>query len=410
MTPQERVEAYIRDWHQSWREHGGESGAGGKSAQASLAFFENWRNAVKRLSKIHWSSAGRDESDSGFGTPPLHDPATERFRSLKASGDTAIVETICLDSSPPTYSEYELVLESGSWKIAGWLRFFSDEDEPAIARDELERLLSQPATDAKLAPPCTGDEPNCEVLFESGRLFCTGWMKDPQPISVRRAGKLSLPSGAIVVREFGYFHHDARPLSLRVPPGDYDVQISLLGDEVVAARVLFDPAGCGPFEYRRAVRIGEDDSDAGDNSDLLIADAGAFMDRTKREHTRDCEAWRKLRLFSDWPGDVHTAFVRLSGSHHEDAVVIVGDKGGPAYWVLDRDGAVVRWWSISWSWLRNCCAPSRSRGAQELRESFTMKPEPGGYVYALIGRAFPAWWWPVVLSMGFDGSARTELS
>lgn len=339
MTPTERVEAYIRDWHQCWLKHGGEGGLDVRaSAEFLLSAMEEWARALKKTAGVHWARGCADPSASGFGTPPEHDPTAEKVRRTTVNGAKATVETVRTKGYSPRFSEYELQLERDEWKILKVARFFDEEGEPVLQGVELERLLRRPKLRATLPPLESGDEPNCELLFKSGHRFKGSLMSEEEAVRVRKVDKLSLPNGSMVVRDFGYPPDEARPLSLRVPPGDYEVEVACLNRCIAAVRVVFAKTGRRPFGYRRAVELGSDSSSIGvDAGNVSICDARAFLSRTKRQHERDYEAWCETSLGSGRRAR-GAVFLKLGDAKTHNAVVVHsghGDGGYPAYWVFD---------------------------------------------------------------------------
>ncbi len=341
MTPAEkRVEAYIRDWHQRWVECGGEEVCG----TVSSSVMERWKAAIDGLAKEHWTDEIRPDLGYGFGRPPEHDPANEKIRRAKVEGDEAVVETKVSEFHSSHYFEYRLKHQPESWRISSMTRFYQDEHVPSFAPEELNHLLEQPISDAPLLPPDDGDEPNCDVLFKEGHIIGGTLMRKPDAVRVRKVGRLSLPSGTIVVRDFGDLPEDARPLSLRVPAGEYDVEVCLLDRHVAASRILFNDSKAEPFSFWRAVTVDGDDSIIGvDGGNVAICDARAFMQRSKREHTRDYEAFCQRGLSSSG-NEPPVSFMKLSRSEKFTAVISQsghGDGGYPAFWVFDSQKRLV---------------------------------------------------------------------
>lgn len=344
-TPTERVEAYIRDWHQCWLKHGGENGLGiSESAESLLSAMDEWSKSLKQSAGVHWAKGCVDPSASGFGTPPEHDPTAEKVRRTSVNGPRATVETVRTGGYSPRFSEYELRLERGNWRILKVIPFFHEEGEPLLNAVELRKLLCGPRLRVALPLPKSGDEPNCELLFKSGHRFKGSLMSEEGAVSVRKVGKLSLPSGSIVVRDFGDSPDEARPLSLRVPPSDYEVEVACLDRTIAAVRVVFAKSKGKRFSYRRAVELDRTSSVIGvDAGNVSICDARAFFSRTKRQHERDYEAWcnTSLGLGREANG---TVLLKLGDSKARNAVVVHsghGDGGYPAYWVFDSTKKLV---------------------------------------------------------------------
>ena len=227
MTVQQRVEAYIRDWYNQWK------ACQPKSAGYSSAHFEKWGICVSKLSADHWAAGCTDGSSSSFGSEPDHHPEKEIVQHVDVADGIGTVETCYAGYRGHSleYFEYRLVLDDGRWKISSVRRLFGAKDAPpACEGEKLESILAQVTRDSPLPDPKPGDEPNCELLFKHGCIVHGSLMNEPRSIVVKKVGKLSLPSGAIVARDFGYppSDSDAVPLSLAVTPGDYNVELCLL--------------------------------------------------------------------------------------------------------------------------------------------------------------------------------------
>jgi hypothetical protein len=345
MTPSERVESYIRDWHECWLRHGGDRWLDWRAgAEVLHSAMECWATDLRKSAGFHWVNGSEDPSASGFGTPPEHDPADEMVRRVFATGSKTVVETVRSENHSPRFREYVLKREHGEWKISKVLSFFGEEGKPVLKDAALEKLLRRPRLRVALPAPERGDTPNCELLFKAGHRFKGSLMSEAEAVRVKSVGKLSLPSGCIVVRDFGYPPDEAKPLSLRVPPGDYAVEVACLSRCIAAVRVVFAKNGRGPFEYRQAVTLGSRCSRVGvDGGNVSISDARAFLSRTKRQHERDYEAWceTSLRRGAKENGAVR---LHLGETKFHNAVVVDsghGDGGYPAFWMFDSSKKLI---------------------------------------------------------------------
>ena len=350
LTPKERVQAYIRDWHEAWKECGS-----GQVPSGDFEFFERWRKALHAKVGHHVIVAERVvDGLSSYGTPPEHDPAVETVRKETEHATTVRIETVVTDFGG-NYFEYELLIEQGEWRINKVTKFFHDEGEMAFSSSALEQLLAASSLDADLPALPPGDSPNCDLLFHDGvTLSVEDWWNSwpgslstikTYQITVKKVGILSLPSGKIVVRDFGYWLEDARPLARSVHPGDYPVEICEADGTCAAVRIVFHPNAKGPFTFHPALDV--DDSDRGrgtigvDGGRAAICDAEAFLRRTKREHERDgIELISKLSE-QTYPNSV---FLNLCGSIKPNAVDFRsghGDGSYPCYWVVDTAGQTI---------------------------------------------------------------------
>lgn len=303
-----------------------------------------WERSVEGLSNRHWASGSGDQSASHFSNPPDHDPQVERIKRHQIHGETAIIETESRQASFPTFFEYHLKVVDGGWRITSMTSFFDDENEPAFSEGDMNSLFKKVSSSPDLPPHEKGDEPNCEVLFDAGRVVKGTLMQQPDSIRIHRPGKLSLPSGMIIVRDFGYSPEDALPLSLKVPPGDYEIEACLLDGRVAAIRVLFSSSKEPPLTYRQAVTVEDGSSVIGvDAGNVAICDAGVFMRRTKRNHERDYQAWVE-KTNNRTGGTEDVTLLSLAGSTTNTALVSgsgYGDGGYPSYWVFDGQNNLV---------------------------------------------------------------------
>lgn len=333
MKPEERVDAYISDWYKCWLKQGNGSPPS-LEVMSSIDFFTQWEHDIAKMDADHWT--GSSGSSSSFSIPPKHDPDDEKIVGISANGDEAKVETK-RSSQIPQFTEYSLVRDKETWKISSTVDFYDEEAVAPFTAGEVDSWLAKTALKPKLPPPEAVDSPNCELLFKEGHVFKGDTMRGAAAVEVRRVGKISLSSGAIIVRDFGYDPGDARPLSLAVEPGEYDVDVAVLEETIAAVRILLEPGGKGPFHYRRAVSVDGYNSVIGvDAGNVCFADARAYMSRTKRNHERDCDRWFRSTMRAGSSADA--AFLMLDASIKPNAVVVRsghGDGGYPAFWMLD---------------------------------------------------------------------------
>ena len=221
---------------------------------------------------------------------------------------------------------------------------------------ELERLLNAPSPVAPLPPVPAGTDPNCSIFFQDGAVLrVEDWWNISQDgsskintyhLSVGEVGTISLPSGKIVLRDFGYsLDGDVRPLARSVPPGDYPVEICVADNTCAAVRVVFNKAAQGPFSCHPALTVDHPEERGGwigvDAANVTISDAVTFMRRTKREHARDDEKVLGEAQSRSWPNSL---FFNLGTSARPNAVYIrsgPGDGAYPAYWVVDETDTTI---------------------------------------------------------------------
>ena len=108
-TPQERVEAYVRQFHAVW-----------KSALERMGEhvdFDLWGAMVRDLDAQHFVAGRRSGSEGSFSRVPAeHSPESERVVAVTDHGDTATVETEA--KGPLTrYFEYSVRRVDGDWRL-----------------------------------------------------------------------------------------------------------------------------------------------------------------------------------------------------------------------------------------------------------------------------------------------------
>src|SRR5687768_887049 len=99
MQPEERVKAFIADYHRAHSEL--------KKHPDDDDEFERWEALVEALDKVHFvDHGGRELAQVIHGDSP-HTLEGEPIASVKRAGDRVFVET-CVDDGLTTYYEYEL--------------------------------------------------------------------------------------------------------------------------------------------------------------------------------------------------------------------------------------------------------------------------------------------------------------
>lgn len=241
----------------------------------------------------------------------------------------------------PEFNVYELTKDSGSWYIQSIHHFFSDETEAAFTEAERTAILSKVTPDATLPELNRRVTPNCDRLFTEGRKVI--FMNQEHTLQVRSGGKLSVPSGALGVRHLGSFPEEMRPLTLRIPPGDYECQYAEVDGSVAAARLMLDISSPA-VSYRPAPALGAEDNDASVNhGNVAIFDAGAFMQVTKRGHEEHFQNDYIKDVLAPAKRHGEPTLIRLGNPPSEKVtcIVISTDGGCPCYWGLNGDGKPV---------------------------------------------------------------------
>ncbi len=314
-TPEARVQAFIADFAKL------------HAASADLrrrTDFEQWSAAVRRLDRIHFVEGGRSGLD---GTLSDHLPKETIIRSER-DGHGAVIETALLDAMPARYYEYELRERDGDWRIVRLRSFLASAEEPFLSEQERARFRQEHA-------PALGPLPEDEAGLDGEALFSNGRLTEVEGqssvIEVRRVGTLKVGSGILVVGDLGYDSTMLQPLSLRISPGEYAIDVSVAFERVAAMRlrvsdqpvVRWHPADGGGYGHVVGV-------DAGN---VFISDVDALLAVTTRH--KDSE-FDKLANDPDMAGAL-----MLHLSEPDDAVVAssgYGDGAYPVYWGLDAAG------------------------------------------------------------------------
>lgn len=372
-TPEQRVRAYIRDWHRNWSVTAANIG-GFRDIPHDHALRE------REVQRQHFVEESVAEAGMGwrFSSPPDHDPGSDTVLPAVMNQGVATVETQRAKDS--NYFEFELVNVEGDWRIRSVARYYCAAGEPVFTAARRAELLAMPSPSALLPELPMGDEPNCHRLFEDGRrLKLDG---HPTTIKVHEVGMLALESGIIGVADFGYGGGNFLPLARSVPGGIYRVQ-QATGDSgtVIAARVIFQD-GVGAVEYRPAPSAEIVSAHAHcvgvDAGNVAIFDARPYVHLEARELDRlylaSCN-WGSRRLSSEEIDEAMKRFenVTLAGVTLEElrrdmegrtvrsdqpAPLRIGvgadetpngykfssghgDGSYPVYWGLDSSGAVV---------------------------------------------------------------------
>jgi hypothetical protein len=308
--------------------------------------MEPWEGAMEALKQNHFGPHAHmlRNSGSSISASDGHDPEREAIVAEHQTGDTAVISTETGLFWGPKYREYQVTRENGIWYLRAIFGYLENETEPAFTTEEREALLKQVAPDAQLPEPERGVTPNCDRLFEDGRKV--ELYHEEFTLRVHSGGKLSVPSGVLGVRDFGYSPEDMRPLTLRIPSGDYDMEYAEARSTVVAARLLLDST-TPAVSYQPAPAVGEDSHYAGvDKGNVALFDAGTFMHLTKRGHE---EHYNKDFAADRWRADKdHTepTFIHLGNPPSEKVTCIVvssghGDGSYPCYWGLGAQGKPV---------------------------------------------------------------------
>jgi hypothetical protein len=345
-TPQARVEAYIREWFAVWQKVVEPEMGRGAMAFADMTLMERWQKEIIGVDVRHFSPSqkGKSHSASSMGYPPDHHVDHEHVTKVEGDFNSATVTTELKIQSSSEFYKYKLSKENDVWYIVSINHFFSDESEAAFTEAERTAILAKVTSDAKLPELDRGVTPNCDRLFEEGRKVTV--LEEEHTLHVHSGGKLSVPSGVLGVRDFGYSPDEMRPLTLRIPPGEYELEYSEAYRTVVAARLTLDTSSPA-VSYRPAPALDEESHSVGvDAGNVAIFDAGTFMHLTQRKHEEHYQDDFLEDVLAPGRSHVKPTSIHLGDPPSEKVTCIVvssghGDGAYPCYWGLDAQGKPV---------------------------------------------------------------------
>jgi hypothetical protein len=322
MQPEERVKAFIADYHRSHTEL--------KQHPDDHDQFDRWEALVETLDQSHFfDQGGLELARSIEGTSP-HTLADEPIVSLKRAGDRVFVETRT-DVSIETFYEYELrEVQAGDWRIVRLREFLDPADASFVDEDERERF-ENPTLHPLQKLSKKESQFDGDTLFEAGRSI---ELDDVDSIEVRAVGLLNVTTGILAVGDLAYDPSTLAPVGQRVSPGNYPVEVAVavafrrnlavrvrLSDQKV---VKWHPANMG--ENGGHV-IGVDAGNA------AIMDVAAIMTLNARDKERALELYTYA---TERPRALMLSLI----SPNDTAVVDSGwgDGGYPVYWGVDTSG------------------------------------------------------------------------
>ena len=210
-------------------------------------------------------------------------------------------------------------------------------DETVYSPGEREKILGKVDPKAELPALPMGVEPNCDVLFTEGReVVCFG---EKGRISLKDLGSICISSGMIGASDFQDIGFgDFVPLSRSVSPGDYRVELAVVGSSVVAGRLLINEKAkvhC----WRPACDAGTTDHTmTGDAASIF--DAVAAMELTEVDHERRYD--EVVRPIFGTKGVAKQLLTLGKGPNaRPDCAVFQGGHGNARalrYWGLDQEG------------------------------------------------------------------------
>lgn len=321
MQPEERVKAFIADFHRSHTEL--------KKHPDDHEQFDRWDVLVAALDKAHFVDHGGLELARSIDGSSPHTLAGEPIVSTQRAGDRVLVET-CVDEALATYYEYELrEASAGDWRIVRLREFLDEADAPFVDQDEHDQFENP-----TIRP--LNELSHEEADFDGTELFTAGRAvkleKDKDSIEVRVVGTLSVTTGVLVVGDLAYGTSTLSAVGQRVPPGNYQAEVAVAFRRNAALRVRFSDQTVVKWH---PADMGED------GGHVIGVDAGnaAIMDVSAiaKLNARDKE--RKFERYTYAAERPRSLMLSLAAAN--DTVVVDsgwGDGRYPVYWGVDAHG------------------------------------------------------------------------
>jgi hypothetical protein len=319
MQPEERVKAFIADFHRAQTEL--------KRHPDDHEQFDRWSELVAALDTTHFVDRGGLElANVIHGGESPHILEAEPIVNVKRTDECVFVETR-VDEAVETFYEYELrEVSTGDWRIARLREFLDPADAPFMDEDEREEFEH-----AKIHPlrKLSAEEADADgdKLFAAGR--AVKLEKKKGTIDVRSVGTLSVTTGILVVGDLAYGPYVLSPAGLRVPPGNYPAEVAIAFGRNLALRVRLSDHMVVKWHP----------ADMGESGGHVIGvDAGnaAIMDLAAIATLNARDKERIFDLYARASGRPRSLMLSLVGAN--DTVVADsgwGDGSYPVYWGVD---------------------------------------------------------------------------
>jgi hypothetical protein len=322
-----RVEAFVADFHQRWQRSGRMP-----TDFTSHPSFEVWAAELEQLARTHGTAVFRTGVEGSFSSHPAHEPGAETITDVHVEAERARVRTEIASGGVTAYYEYRLVRVDDEVRIDELLSYLDPPGAPLVEAGEADRLLALATSDANLAAISSDLQLDLPSLFAEGRQVTPH--DERVPLEVHRLGDITLSSGVVAVRDFGYGNHSLEPLARRVPPGTYPIEVSRADHTNVALRMRLSEAPS--VAWYRAERASGRNVVGVDYANVSITDLGSLL---------GCEAQHVEELYERYVVGLHTSPGTVFGLQGDiaDAVVATsgfGDGGYPCYWGVAADGTL----------------------------------------------------------------------
>lgn len=325
-----RVLAFIADFSEAWDLARTEEAIRANPRGAMGA----WRAELAGVAAMHCAAKVKTGDERTLMPWPAHDPAAETITSLEVDGDRAMVRSSVDREFASLYKhyEYELGRFDGDWLITRIRRFVNAAGVPLVDAAERARLLGMGGDDASTKAPHDAAT-DLNHLFDPDRLLqLYGESVSTQIVHV---GVVTTRSGVLLVRDVGHASMWLVPLSRRITPGTYPIQVARASDRNVALRLLFSEDEVA--EWRTAERAdGTGHFVAVDYRNIAVLDLVSLL---------ECDTRTVERLVSDvFDGLLESAAMLLSFGEVPGTPVVAaassgwGDGEYPVYWGLSERG------------------------------------------------------------------------
>lgn len=325
-TPEERVRSFIEHWNETW--------SLAKRKMGDNIDFDYWARQVAVVDNAHFVEGAGSGSSNSFGSKADYDPAVEKITDSATQGEFAQVCTESPDSSTQTttYHVYDLRLVGEvDWRIESIYTLFHDPKGSVVDPGLHEQILSLSDPDALLVGPSSDLKLNEVTLFQQGKK-----VEDPQlgdgVTELREVGSLKVTSGVLGILDLGYDIYDFEPLSRKVSPGEYLVEVVVIFERVAGIRVRLGNDEV-PVRWCAANTKSGNGVYGVDAGNLAIFDVEGLFKLTRIE---------KEKVFGDWCVSGQPTLLCLGG--RDDCVITssgFGDGAYPAFWGLNEKDEVV---------------------------------------------------------------------
>jgi hypothetical protein len=318
MNQEERVRAFIADYQKAHAEY---------FARNADTDFDTWRKVIEKLDAAHFVDRGGMEMASSTQNPSPHQVGLEKFIRNERTAAGVFVETVDR-GGVDKYYEYEMREVNGDWRIVRIREYLDAVDESFMNAKERAAFENPPLVKLRALP-------KSEAAFDGTALFQAGRSVTldgkTTVVEVKRLGLMNVSSGVIVAGDFGYDALTLSPLGLRVPPGQYPVDLAVGFGRAAALRLKISDHAVAHWHPADMAHGGHVVGvDAGNVS---FSDASALLAVKARDKERAFERFAESR-----EKPLALMLTLLKPNDVAISETGYGDGGYPVYWGLDAAG------------------------------------------------------------------------